>query len=73
MTRISSHWSDDRKLRADVLQLGDDLWVEFLENDVVVHSVNCNDKSVYWAEDVAENFAMGKYNLKEKTWRVDVY
>ena len=73
MVKIRSYASDDGKLRADVLQLNDDLWIEFLENDVVVHAVNCEDKNVVWAQDVAKNFSLGKYNLNEKTWRVDVY
>ena len=56
---ISRHWSDNGKKEAVIIKSSLGFSVELYEQSRHIRTVECFDKSIDWAEDVAENWALG--------------
>lgn len=56
---ISKHWSDNGKKEAIVQKSVVGYSVELFEQSRYIRTVECFDKSLSYAEDVAENFCLG--------------
>ena len=57
---FSSHWSDDKKLRAEVFKRGDGAWgCEFYNNNNYDYTAVYEGKSETYAESAAENYVLG--------------
>lgn len=55
----SSYWSDDSKRKADVGRSGDSWGVRFYEDNMWIKDEVYKGKSESYAEDAAENYALG--------------
>ena len=56
---ISKHWSDNGRKEAIIKKSGLGFIVELYEQSRYIKTVECFDKSLSYAEDVAENFCLG--------------
>jgi len=66
-TYISTYRSEDGERVAEVRRGEDGYYVEFYLNEEFVKVVDVSAHSVYFAEDVAENYVLGIINPKEST------
>jgi len=57
--KISNHWSENGKKEAIVMKSESGYSVELYEQSRYIRTVECFDKSLSYAEDVAENFCLG--------------
>lgn len=63
---ISEYYSDDKTKKAIVISHGEDYSIDFYVNDKYYHSIMYAGKSLRYAEDAAENYALGIYkNIKD--------
>ena len=60
--KVSSYWSDNGKREAVVNNTNLGYEVDLYEQSRFIRTVDCHTKSVNWAEDVAENWALGVLN-----------
>ncbi len=60
---ISSFFSDDRKLSANVSTLKGKLYVDFYNQTTLVGSKEVIGHSIYYAESMAENYTLGILKL----------
>lgn len=58
---ISSHWSDDREIEAIVVKDSKGYFVEVFRDGHLEEVIDARAKSLYYAEDIAENIALGQY------------
>ena len=56
---ISKHWSENGRKEAIVMKSESGYSVELYEQSRYIRTVECFDKSLSYAEDVAENFCLG--------------
>ena len=56
---IGKHWSDNGRKEAIIKKSGLGFIVELYEQSRYIKTVECFDKSLNYAEDVAENFCLG--------------
>ena len=72
MTKISVFYDEkDLTRKAEVVQFKDRLWVEFYANDVIIDSIDIEDKKISHAENIAENYIIGNYVLSNRAWRLN--
>ena len=57
--QVSRHWSDNGKKEAVVIFKDPGFEIELYEQSRYIRTVECHDKSLSYAEDVAENFCLG--------------
>ena len=57
--KISNHWSENGKKEAIVMKSELGYSVDLYEQSRFIRTVECFDKSLSYAEDVAENFCLG--------------
>lgn len=69
---IMSLYSDDLRLMAQVMTEDENLYVDFYKDDVLIDSREVTGHSIQYAQDMAENYALGVLRIDKKTWRVDV-
>lgn len=69
---ISTFYSDDLRLMAQVSTENDRLYVDFFKDDVLIGYQQIEDHSVFYAESMAENYTLGIIKVDPDTWRVDV-
>jgi hypothetical protein len=55
---ISRHHSHDGERTAYVNLTGTGFVVELYQSEIHIRTVDCSEKSMQWAEDVAENWAL---------------
>jgi len=60
--KISTHWSDNGKREAVVNNTNFGYEVDLYEQSRFIRTVDCHTKSISYAEDVAENWALGVLN-----------
>lgn len=60
--KVSTHWSDNGKREAIVNNTNEGYEVDLYEQSRFIRTVDCHTKSINWAEDVAENWALGLMN-----------
>jgi hypothetical protein len=58
-TDLSIFYSNDLRLKGAVIQGDDCYFVDFYKDDVIIDSWRIVDKSLRYAEDIAENFVNG--------------
>ena len=46
-------------LSARIIELGRNLYVELYNNEILVDLIDVEEKSIHWAESIAENFCNG--------------
>lgn len=63
---MNTFYSKDGRRHAVINSTSTFIYVEFYQDDVIVGGVEVNDKSIHYAEAVAENFCSGI--LKVKPW-----
>ena len=57
--KVSTHWSLNGRKEAIVMKSESGYSVELYEQSRYIRTVECFDKSLNYAEDVAENFCLG--------------
>jgi hypothetical protein len=57
--KISQHWSDNGKREAIVVRTEKGYMVELYEQSRYIRTVDVTQKSLQYAEDTAENWALG--------------
>lgn len=60
--QISKHWSANGKREANVVKTEKGYMVELYEKSKYIRTVDVTDKSLSFAEDTAENWALGVLN-----------
>ena len=58
-SKVSSFFSDNGKKEAVVVLTDKGFMVELYEQSRYIKTIDCSGKSINWAEDVAENYALG--------------
>ena len=53
---VNTFYSKDSRKSAVINSTPDFIYVEFYQDDVIVGGVEVKDKSIYYAESIAENF-----------------
>lgn len=76
MTKLTENdlnifYSNDLRLKGAVIQGDDCYFVDFYKDDVIIDSRRIEDKSLRYAEDVAENFVNGIIQVDPVTWRIN--
>lgn len=72
MTKISAFYDEkDLTRKAEVVQFNDRLWVEFFVSDVIIDSIEIEDKRISHAENIAENYIISNYVLSTSAWRLN--
>lgn len=61
---LSAYFSDDRTKEAQVKKDFDGFYVELLENGIVKEKRILHGRSLQYAEDCAENFVLGIFDVK---------
>jgi len=71
-TEVSRFYSKDGSLMATVSQYRDNksFFVDFYKDEVIIGTRSFDDKTLRYAEDVAENFVDGIITFDKKTWRL---
>jgi len=69
---VSSFYSDDLRLMAQVCKENDHMYVDFYYDEVLIDSREISDHSVVYAESMAENYTLGIIKIDPQTWRVNV-
>jgi hypothetical protein len=59
LTTLSEFWSDDKSKTATIILDNGAYGVEFYENNELIEYRTFPNKSLRYAEDAAENFALG--------------
>ena len=63
---ISEYYSDDKTMKAIVILHGEDYSIDFFMNNKYYHTILYVGKSLRYAEDAAENYALGIFkNIKD--------
>lgn len=57
--KISTHWSENGRKEAIVMKSESGYSVDLYEQSRYIRTVECFDKALNYAEDVAENFCLG--------------
>ena len=57
--KISTHWSENGRKEAIVMKSESGYSIELYEQSRHIRTVECHDKSLSYAEDVAENYCLG--------------
>ncbi len=70
-TDLSVFYSNDLRLKSAVIQGNDCYFVDFFKDDVIIDSWRIEDKSLRYAEDIAENFVNGIIEIDPHTWRLN--
>lgn len=70
-TDLSIFYSNDLRLKGVVIQGNDCYFVDFFKDDVIIDSWRIEDKSLRYAEDIAENFVNGIIEIDPHTWRLN--
>ena len=60
----SQYWSDDKRRKADVGRSGDSWGVRFYEDNLWIKDELYKSKSEVYAENAAENYALGIKNVR---------
>ena len=69
---ISTFYSDDLRLMAQVSMENDRLYVDFFKDEVLIGYQMIDDQSIFYAESMAENYALGVIKVDPETWRINV-
>jgi hypothetical protein len=67
---LSIFYSNDLRLKSAVIQGDDCYFVDFYKDDVIIDSRRIEDKSLRYAEDLAENFVNGIIQVDPITMRI---
>ena len=69
---ISTFYSDDLRLMAQVSVENDRMYVDFFKDEVLIGYQIIEDKSMFYAESMAENYTLGVIKVDPETWRINV-
>ncbi|CAB4140845.1 hypothetical protein UFOVP395_180 [uncultured Caudovirales phage] len=69
---VSTFYSDDLRLMAQVSVENDRLYVDFFKDEVLIGYQMIDDHSVFYAESMAENYTLGVIKVDPETWRINV-
>lgn len=67
---ISHFYSNDNRLKAVIMEGADCFFVDFYRDDVIIDSRRVTERSLRYAEDLAENFVSGVFRIDSDTWRI---
>lgn len=68
---ITTAYSDDLRLSAQVVEENGNIFVDFYRDEVLLDSRKVTEHSLQYAEDMAENYVLGVLTIDPDTWRLN--